>query len=42
MLVLNRTLSNRKYIIINVLKVLASVIFMCNLHVTFLYKLSFL
>jgi hypothetical protein len=34
MLVLNRSLLNREYILINVLKALASIISMCNLHVT--------
>jgi hypothetical protein len=40
MLVLNRSLSNREYILINVLKALASIISMCNLHVTFLSKFT--
>jgi hypothetical protein len=35
MLVLNRTLLNREYMLINVLKALASIISICNLHVTF-------
>jgi hypothetical protein len=33
MLVLNRSLLNREYTLINVLKVLASIISICNLHV---------
>jgi hypothetical protein len=40
MLELNRSLLNRKYILINVLKALASIIYMCNLHVTFLSKIA--
>jgi hypothetical protein len=32
MLALNRSLSNRKYILMNVLKTLSSIICMCNLH----------
>jgi hypothetical protein len=40
MLVLNRSLLNREYILINVLKALASIISMCNLHVTFLSKIT--
>jgi hypothetical protein len=35
-LVLNRSILNREYILINVLKTLASIISICNLHVTFL------
>jgi hypothetical protein len=35
MLVLNCSLLNREYILINVLKALASISSMCNLHVTF-------
>jgi hypothetical protein len=31
---------NREYILINVLKALASIISMCNLHVTFLSKIT--
>jgi hypothetical protein len=38
MLVLNRL--NREYTLINVLKVLASIISICNLHVTFLSKIT--
>jgi hypothetical protein len=34
MLVLNRSLLNREYALINVLKALASIISICNLHVT--------
>jgi hypothetical protein len=40
MLVLNRSLLNREYILINVLKALASIISMCKLHVTFLAKIT--
>jgi hypothetical protein len=40
MLVLNRSLLNREYNLINVLKALASIISMCNLYVTFLSKLT--
>jgi hypothetical protein len=36
MLALNRSLLNREYILMNVLKALASIISMCNLHVIFL------
>jgi hypothetical protein len=36
MLVFNRSLLDMEYILINVLKALASIISMCNLHVTFL------
>jgi hypothetical protein len=39
MLVLNRSPLNFEYILINVLKALASIVSMCNLHVTFLSKL---
>jgi hypothetical protein len=39
-LVLNRSLLNREYILINILKVLASIISMCNLHETFLSKIT--
>jgi hypothetical protein len=38
MLVLNCSLLHREYILINVLKALASRISICNLHVTFLSK----
>jgi hypothetical protein len=38
--VLNRSLLNREYILINVLKSLASIISICNLHVTFLSKIT--
>jgi hypothetical protein len=38
MLALNRSLLNRKYTVINVLKALASIICMCNIHVTFFYQ----
>jgi hypothetical protein len=40
MLVLNRSLLNREYILINILKALASIISMCNLQVTFLSKIA--
>jgi hypothetical protein len=40
MLMLNRSLLNREYTLINVLKALASIICMCNLHVTFLSKIT--
>jgi hypothetical protein len=40
MLVLNRSLLNKEYILINVLKALASIISMCNLHVTFLSEIT--
>jgi hypothetical protein len=36
MLTLNRSLLNREYILMNVLKALASIISMCNLHVILL------
>jgi hypothetical protein len=38
--VLNRSLLNREYILINVLKALASIISMCDLHATFLSKIT--
>jgi hypothetical protein len=40
MLVLNRSLLNGKYILIDVLKALASIISIRNLHVTFLSKIT--
>jgi hypothetical protein len=40
MLVLNRSLLKKEYILINVLKVLASIISLCNLHATFLSKIT--
>jgi hypothetical protein len=40
MLALNSSLLNREYILINVLKALASIISMCNLHVIFLSKIT--
>jgi hypothetical protein len=40
MLVLNCSLLNSEYILINVLKALASIISMCNLHVTVLSKIT--
>jgi hypothetical protein len=38
MLELNRSLLNREYTLMNILKPLASIISMCNLHATFLSK----
>jgi hypothetical protein len=38
MLVLNRSLLNREYNLINVVKALGSIIYMCNLNVNFLIK----
>jgi hypothetical protein len=40
MLVLNRSIFHMKYILINVLKTLASIISMRNLHVTFISKIT--
>jgi hypothetical protein len=40
MLALNRSLFNREYILMNVLKALASVVSMCNLNVIFLSKMT--
>jgi hypothetical protein len=40
MLVLNRSFLNREYILIKVLKALASIISMCNLHVTLLSTIT--
>jgi hypothetical protein len=40
MLVLNISLLNRKYILINVLKALSSIISTCNVHVTFLSNIT--
>jgi hypothetical protein len=40
MLALNHSLLNREYILMNVLKVLASIISMCNLHVIFLSNIT--
>jgi hypothetical protein len=40
MLAFNRSLFNREYIVMNDLKALASIIFMCNLHVTLLSKIT--
>jgi hypothetical protein len=40
MLVLNRSLLNREYTVINVLKALVLIISMCSLHVTFLSKIT--
>jgi hypothetical protein len=40
MIALNRLLLNKEYILINILKALASIIFMCSLHVIFLSKIT--
>jgi hypothetical protein len=40
MLALNHSLLNREYALINVLMALASIISICNLHVTFLSKIT--
>jgi hypothetical protein len=40
MLALSRSLLNIEYILLNVLKALASIISMCNLHVIFLSKIT--
>jgi hypothetical protein len=40
MIGLNRSLMNRKYILINVLKALASIISICSLHVILLSKIT--
>jgi hypothetical protein len=40
MLVLNRSLLNREYVLINALKTLVSTVFMCNLHVIFLTNIT--
>jgi hypothetical protein len=40
MSVLNRSLLNREYSLINVLKALASIISICNLHVALLSKIT--
>jgi hypothetical protein len=40
MLALNRLLLNREYILMNVLKALASIVSMRNLHVIFLSKIT--
>jgi hypothetical protein len=40
MLVLNRSLMNREYILINILKALASINSIRNLHETFLSKIT--
>jgi hypothetical protein len=40
MLALNRSIFSRIYILINALKALAAIISMCNLHVTFLSKIT--
>jgi hypothetical protein len=38
MLALNRSFLNTEYILINVLKAMASIISICNLHLSFLSK----
>jgi hypothetical protein len=40
MLVLNRLLLNREYVVINALKALASIVSMCDLHVIFLSNIT--
>jgi hypothetical protein len=40
LLVLSRSLLNREFILIYVLKALASIISLCNLHVTLLSKIT--
>jgi hypothetical protein len=40
MLALNRSLLNREYNLMNVLKILASIFYMCNLHVILLSKIT--
>jgi hypothetical protein len=40
MLVLNRSLLNREYTLINILKAFASIFSMCGLHVIFLSKIT--
>jgi hypothetical protein len=40
MLVLNCSVLNREYVIINALKALASIVFMCGLHVIFLSSIT--
>jgi hypothetical protein len=40
MLMLNHSLLNREYVLINALKALASIIFMCSLHVIFLSNIT--
>jgi hypothetical protein len=40
MLVLNRLLLNREYVVINALKALASIVYMCDLHVIFLSNIT--
>jgi hypothetical protein len=41
MLVLKCSLLNMEYILINALKALVSIVFMCNLHVIFLSNITF-
>jgi hypothetical protein len=40
MLALNRSLLNMEYVLINALKALASIVFMCSLHVIFLSNIT--
>jgi hypothetical protein len=40
MFVVNHSLLNKEYIQINILKALASIISICNLHVTFLSNIT--
>jgi hypothetical protein len=40
LLALDRSLLNREYILINILKALAAIISMCNLHVNFLLMIT--
>lgn len=40
MLALNRSIMNRLEALINVLKALASIVSMCNLHVIFILKIT--
>jgi hypothetical protein len=40
MVVLNRLLLNMEYVLINALKALASIIFMCDLHIIFLSNIT--
>jgi hypothetical protein len=40
MLAISRSRLNREYVLMNVLKALASIISMCNLHVIFISKIT--
>jgi hypothetical protein len=40
LVVLNRSLLNRGYILMNVLKALASIVCMCSFHVNFLSRIT--